>query len=325
MPRRVILVHGDSDGVASGALAYNFYKAREEPVVFFTHPVGLLGDLREFTRNGDNIFIADIALNEVHAEEVLRLLEERGRYGEVVYIDHHPEPLNTRLNDMDRVNVYHNTCCSASELTYIFLHERGLDPEYSRIALYGAIGDYLDETQWVKRTLTEWDKRSIYLEAGILIQALEGTRRDYEFKRRIVEYLSRNSIPSSNPVIVERGLEQAKRDEELRVWVKENIRVYRAIGYVVNPPGSIGKAANYARVYGGTRVGIAIEERGDTYVMSLRGDNTIDLNKVLRIMSRELPVMGGGHPFAAGARVKKEFFNEFLVRLDEAIKGFSQQ
>jgi RecJ-like exonuclease len=28
---------------------------------------------------------------------------------------------------------------------------------YSRVALYGAIGDYLDHTAWVEETLKAWD------------------------------------------------------------------------------------------------------------------------------------------------------------------------
>jgi len=321
LARRIILVHGDSDGVASGALAYAFYSARGEVHVFFTHPVGLLGDLGEFTRNGDDVFIADIALNEVHSSDVLRLLEERGRYGEVVYIDHHPEPESASLREAKNLIVVHDTCCSASELVYRFLAEKGIGEEASRIALYGAIGDYLDETPWVKKELLKWDKRSIYLEAGILVQALEGTRRDHEFKRSVVEYLSRNMLPSMDPALVKRALEQAVNDEKLRVWVRENVVVNGLIGYVINPPGSVGRAANYARVYGRARVGIAAEERGGVLVMSLRGDGSVDLNKVLRVLSREAPVMGGGHPFAAGARVKKEFFPEFLSRLNSIISS----
>lgn len=318
MSRRIILVHGDSDGVASGALAYAFFSARTDTQVFFTHPVGLLGDLKEFTRNGDDLLIADIALNETTAVDVLRLLEERGRHGNVVYIDHHPEPLGVSLSSVESINIVHDTCCSASELTFRYLVENGLDEEYSRVALYGAIGDYLDETPWVKKTLGEWDKRAVYLEAGVLTQALEGTRRDHEFKRRVVEYLSKNSLPSLNTAMVERALEQARRDEELRLWVKANTVVYGAVGYVVNPPGSVGKAANYARVYGRARIGVAVEERGETYVMSLRSDGSVDLNKVLRLMSREIPVMGGGHPFAAGARLEKRLFKDFLTKLNEA-------
>ncbi|MCY0868449.1 MAG: DHHA1 domain-containing protein [Desulfurococcus sp.] len=319
MPRRVVLVHGDSDGVASGALARAFYSSREDVQVYFTHPVGLLRDLEEFTRNGDNIFIADIALNETHAQDVIRLLEERGLHGDVVYIDHHPEPLSFKPKEARNIVVVHETGSSASELVFRFLSEKGLNDEYSRIALYGAIGDYLDETTWVKEALRRWDKRSVYLEAGILIQSLEGSRRDYDFKREVVEYLSKNLLPSMHPQMAARSLEQAKRDEELRLWVKGNVSVHRCIGFVVNPPGSIGRAANYARIYGGAMIGAALEERGDIYVLSLRSVEPVDLNLALRMMSREHPVAGGGHPLAAGARVKKTFFTEFMDKLCETV------
>lgn len=214
----------------------------------------------------------------------------------------------------------HDTCCSASELTYRFFEGEGLDPEYSRIALYGAIGDYLDETPWVKKELDRWDKRSIYLEAGILIQGLEGSRKDHEFKRKVVEHLSGNHLPSTLRELSERALKQSIVDEHLRVWVKQNILKYgTSISYVINPPGSVGRAANYARIYGATPVGIALEERKDIFVMSLRAIPGIDLNRILREMSHQLGIHGGGHPQAAGARVEKDKLYRFLKLLESAL------
>jgi len=93
--KTVILVHGDNDGVVSGALAYKFFTIKHEnqPIeVFFSHPAGLHVDLREFAKPGDTIFIADIALSELHLEELMRLFKMYSDKGELMYIDHHPEP-----------------------------------------------------------------------------------------------------------------------------------------------------------------------------------------------------------------------------------------
>ncbi|MEM2024757.1 MAG: DHHA1 domain-containing protein [Desulfurococcaceae archaeon] len=313
-----IFAHGDSDGVSSAALAKAFLeKSGYEVSVVFTHPVGLLGDLREFYRGVGCAFIVDIAVSELHSEEIFKVLADMSSRDEVIYVDHHP--LIEGPSVPKGVELVYDTHCSTSELTYKLLRERGLEPEYSRVALYGAIGNYLDETAWVKDEMGRWDKRSIYLEAGILIQGLEGSRRDHDFKRRVVAHLSDNKLPSALKELVERSLKQAAEDESLRVWVKGNATLKGKIGYVINPSGSLGKAANYARIYSGAKVGIAIEERKDVYVMSLRGEAGLDLNQILRKLGKKLGISGGGHPQAAGARVPVGIFYIFLDELNSAL------
>lgn len=318
MSKWIVFTHGDSDGVASGALIKAYYDKQGYDVqVVFTHPAGLLSDLKEFVGDCVGLSITDIALNEVHLNEIMSLLKEISRSREVVYIDHHP--VLDEIPVPDSITWIHDTCCSASELTYCYLSKKGLNEEYSRIALYGAIGDYLDETPWVKYQLNRWDKRAIYLEAGVLIQGLEGSRRDYDFKRKVVDHLALNLLPSTMKELVDRSLKQAVEDENLRLWVKQNTVKHGSIAYVVNPPGSVGKAANYARIYGEAITGVAVEARREIYVMSLRASQGVDLNKILRRISRKLGISGGGHPSAAGARVKKEQFKIFLDELNEEL------
>ncbi|QOR94386.1 DHH family phosphoesterase [Thermosphaera chiliense] len=316
----VVLAHGDGDGVVSGALACAYIKTMGSACnVFFTHPVGIVEDLKSFTKQVDNIVVLDIAVDELYKDELLGVLKTRAESGKVLYIDHHPLPEGFNALG-DGVEFIHDPCCSASELSYRYFSGKGLDPEYGRVALYGAISDYLDETAWVRSELLKWDRRGIYLEAGIITQGLEGSRRDHEFKRKVVAHLSGNKLPSTLPDLVSRALHQAVVDEELRLWVKANVNVYGDISYVIDPRGSLGRAANYAMVYGGTLVGVAAESRGDIYVLSLRSRGGVDLNKVLRELSRRLNIHGGGHPYAAGARVKKDVFKQFLDELAVCIQ-----
>jgi len=321
MCRWVLLVHGDSDGVCSGALAYHYYALiRHCSVdVYFTHPAGLANDLLEFTSNGDNVFIADIALCEKSIDAIKNVLRERSRHGSVVYIDHHPAPLGLNPRDLSG-EVIHDTCCSASELVYRYFHDKGLSDEYSRVALFGAIGDYLDNTEWVNKVLNDWDKRHVFFEAGILIQALESSRREYDFKRRIVKYLAHNGLPSNDSELVLRAIIQGRRDEELRLWIREHVvKKYKFLSLVVNPPGSLGRAATYARVYGSSPVGLAYEVRNNIAIMSLRSIEGIDLNILLRKLCKEINCSGGGHPNAAGARVEIDKLEVFFNLLDKMI------
>jgi len=312
------LVHGDSDGVCSGALLKAYLEKKGEVSVYFTHPVGLVKDLSEFTSQGDHIYIADIALDEKTFRQVVELLEKRGEAGKVVYIDHHPLPEEFR--GVNNVEFIHDPCCSASELTYRYV-EKYLDPDYSRVGLYGAIGDYIDETPWVREHLARWDKRFVYYEAGVLIQGLEGTGRQYDFKRQVLQALSQNQLPSSISELYERAVKQSRLDEELRLKVKMSVYTRGVVSIVENPPGSVGRAANYAKIYGGGLIGLAYETRGHVLVMSLRSDR-VDLNRLLRAISRTLDIQGGGHPFAAGARVPASLFDAFVEKINSLYRDF---
>ena len=315
-----LLVHGDSDGVVSGALAYKFFMTKyklHSIDVFFSHPAGLHADLKDFAKPGDIVFIADIALSELHLEELIKLFEIYSSKGELIYVDHHPEPINIKVKELPGTIVY-DKCCSTSELTYRFF-ENQLGFEYSRIALYGAIGDYLDETVWVKETIEKWDKRSIYFEAGVLSQGLEASRKMYDFKRHIVKHLSENRLPSSLSELLVRALIESINEEELRIWVKQNKQSMENIGYVIEPPGSLGRAANYAKTYTGKPVGLAASKHRNNYVMSLRAKRNIDLNRILRIITPKYHGTGGGHPYAAGARIPISYFREFLQTLNTTI------
>jgi single-stranded-DNA-specific exonuclease len=313
----VVLAHGDGDGICSAALASAFLKKSCEVSVHFTHPVGLLQDLKMFASPGNTITIVDIAVDELSATELMQVLEEYAGKGLVIYIDHHPLPESFKVPG--KVVWIHDNCCSASELAFRYFREGGLDKEFSRVALYGAISDYLDETPWVKRELWKWDRRSVFLEAGIVCQGLEGAKRDYDFKRAVVEHLAKNMPPSQMLELVTRSIKQAEVDEKLRFWVKENVKVFNQVAYVLNPPGSVGKAANYAKIYSNAEVGIAVEERRDVLVMSLRGRGECDLNTILRKLSKKLGIHGGGHPAAAGARMPKNSFQKFLEELNQEL------
>lgn len=315
-----ILVHGDSDGVCSGALAYHYFTSKGYDVeVYFTHPAGLVSDLEEFVKPGDNVFIADIALSEPHLEDITKWFSVLSRQGNLIYIDHHPEPLSFKPSELDGI-IIHDTCCSASELTFKYFYEQGIDPDYSRVGLYGAVGDYLDETPWVKKILMEWDKRSVYYEAGVLVQGLEGSRRMYDFKRRVIRLLAENKLPSSSSELLLRALVESQQNEELRIWVKNNHEVLGDIAYVINPPGSLGRAANYSRVYSRKRIGIAFERRNNIWILSARAVPPINLNIVLRKVALRMNGTGGGHPLAAGARIPYNKFREFLEILNEEVK-----
>ena len=218
------------------------------------------------------------------------------------YIDHHPYPPRLDMKDFP-AKVIHELGPCASELAFrTFRNE--LPRAMSRIAIYGAIGDYADDTPLVRELLKEWDKRTLYFEAGVLVQGLEGSRKDIGFKHEIVGLLSRNMLPSSNSELLGRALIETHEEEKLLGRIGAEIKRLGEVAYVLDIGASVSKAAIYARVIGGASVGIAGETFKGIIDMSLRTErDDIDLNAILRDITQRLGGSGGGHPKASGARV----------------------
>jgi single-stranded-DNA-specific exonuclease len=110
-----------------------------------------------------------VAIDEKTAKEVRRAFRSYG--GRVVHIDHHPLSV-----DLPGVEVVHEAGSSASELAYRHLGGR-LPRLYSRVAPYGAIGDYLDHTGWMEEALEAWDRRLVYFETGVFMHVWSGRGR----------------------------------------------------------------------------------------------------------------------------------------------------
>jgi len=306
----VILTHGDADGVTAAAVAKSVLGGE----VYFTHPAGLLGDFRSYARDADLAVILDVSLDEASLEALMS--EFRSFPGKILYIDHHPLPPRADL-EAPNVEVVHEEGPCAAELAFRRLKPaRGM----SRVALYGAIGDCAIETEWVKAAIAEWDIKSLFLEAGVLILALDRIGRNYDVKRRVVEELSRNALPSSVPGLLSLAAEQAKAIEEMRLRIPELVRARELIAYVIERGASVGLAAFYAAVEAGKPVGVAVELRKGVYVGSARArDTRIDLNAALRAVAPKFGGSGGGHRRAAGFRIPAERFEEFLSDFERVL------
>ncbi|ETA69220.1 MAG: single-stranded-DNA-specific exonuclease [Methanolobus sp.] len=310
----LILTHGDSDGVCSGAIAKSAYP---EGDVYFTSPVGVLDDLN-LADGYENVVICDIAVDERHCTELFKKLHEVASVSNLTYIDHHPLPEKCISADW----LHHDLTVCASELTYKVLQKR-LSRDMRRVAIYGAIGDYYDNSPSVKEWLRDWDKRSLFFQAGTLIQALIYSGRNYDFKRKLVLPLSHDKIPTAIPGVLKYAKEGADLEEQLRIHVKHEVKTLQNLAYVVDPNGYMSKSAIYAASYGQRDVGISAEFRHkrNVYDMSLRSRNSesVDLNRLLRRIAPSFGGSGGGHASAAGARIPKESFDAFLREFDKAI------
>lgn len=316
--KTLVLTHGDSDGICSGAIAKSAYP---DASVYFTNPVNLLDKLNEI-KNVRTLIICDIAINEKHCLELYSRLRELARDCNIYYIDHHPLPQICPMDEIEGEEWLYNDCtgpCS-SELTFRAFEDL-LSRDMRRVAIYGAIGDFCDNTPHVKNWVKDWDKRSLYFQAGTLIQAILQKGKDYDFKRTLLNPLSRDRIPSRIPGLLELARDAALNEEKIRVFVKQNVKVLKNSAYIVNTNNSISKAAIYAASYGRKDVGIAAEQRPKKgiYDLSIRSRGQADVNRLLRTIAPRFGGSGGGHPRAGGARIPEESFEAFLRTFDAGI------
>ena len=231
--KTLILTHGDSDGICSGAIAKTAYP---DAYVYFTSPVNLLDKL-SLIEDVETLIICDIALDERLCSRLYPLLNEFAEKCNLYYIDHHPLPNNYGKEDW----FYHDIEACSSELTYRLFEDR-LNRDMRRVAIYGAIGDFCDNTLHVKSWVKDWNKRNLYFQAGTLIQAIFHKGKDYEFKRNLLDSLSKDIIPSNITDLLDFAREAAINKEKIRLFVKENVRVLRNSAYIVNTNNSISKA-----------------------------------------------------------------------------------
>lgn len=312
-----ILCHGDTDGICSAAIARAIFPSAE---IRFTRPVSLLRDLTE-TEPRFTVVILDIAINETQREQILSKMDELSKFGEVIYVDHHPLPYRMLKRDIPATTVAHEIGPSAAELTFR-LFRNGLRPDHELLAIWGAIADYCEQTSFVQNGLGKYDRRTVYMEAGLLSQAIGEAGGDYEFKRTVVEALSRLTPPTRIPDLVRRAIEATEQEWELYFYVRSNVERMGPLAVVRQlPRGSLGKAAMFAVGLTGAEVGLCARRSDGEIDISLRRrhDSLVDLNEVLRRIVYRLGGSGGGHSSAAGANIPAGVFGEFLETLASEI------
>lgn len=317
--QNIVLTHGDADGITAGAIAL---LVTPGATFYFTRPSQIHMDLFRIAKDRpDKVNISDIAINKKKFPEVIRALDRFPDNTEITWIDHHPI-LNKHRKELEkRVDFFHEKGPSAAELVYR-KYEDKLPEHAIHLALYGAIGDFCDDTPFAREHLEDYDKRTLYLEAGLLVQALQEI--DYRRESKdLVRELTLGIPPSSMSNIVELAMRATRIEHEIFTYVRENARKMGEVGYILDMPlsGYRGKSAKFAAYLTQSRVGISARSFADVVDMSLRRRGPrVDLNKALiEILSTIDDAHGGGHPAASGATMKKGDFPNFLHKLTEYV------
>ncbi len=311
----VILTHSDSDGICAGAIAYAAYPDAE---IRITRPSTILTDLKALAAHDrlDKVIILDISFDESDYQNVLNYLYNMHSKGaEIIYIDHHPLPgsLGGKMPDF----IINDTTRSATELSYEYFK----NPDMIFVAFYGAIGDYFDNTEFIQNSLKDFDKRTIYFEAGLLTLALSELQ-GFDIRKELICRLALGVQPCEMNDVVEAAIRAEQIGTRTYAYAKKNVKRLGQISYVLDVPTSaVAQVAMIAAREGGTVVGIGARTEGDDFEMSLRRrSEDVDLNRLLREVAPTVGGRGGGHAAAAGASVPKRSWDLFLQRLSDGIE-----
>ena len=174
-----MIAHGDEDGVCSAAL---LERASPGARVLISGPGELARTLLNLPQ-GSRVAVVDVAL-PVNYSPVIKAAE---RMSFLHYIDHHPLPRGLRGNEKDLPFslIDRDLEACASEL----VHKRFGDQSSAPLAVYGAIGDYMDQTAYVQALLEKQDRRTVYFEAAMIGYAIS-ERHNSSFSARLAHELA---------------------------------------------------------------------------------------------------------------------------------------
>jgi len=312
----IILTHADTDGLCSAALIKKVYPQSK---VFFTKPVSLLADLKEIGQK--EIFISDIAINKRDAEKIFELIKKKGL--NITWFDHHPLPL--KLSEVSSTCNFITGDASTSEIVFRYF-EKQINPESIWLAIYGAIGDYETETDFVKKHMANWDARALYFEASTLVLGIKDQKFDnYNSKREIITSLASGKNPSELSNLVLSAKKVVKQEFVLYELIKKNVKTFGELAYVTRIPhfGFRGPSALFAATATKKELGLCVFTTENHIDITMRSPNKeIPLNMIAEQAAEPLGGCGGGHPTAAGARIPIDGLEKFLEKTNALLAKY---
>ncbi|MHA1961712.1 MAG: hypothetical protein ACW99U_15935 [Candidatus Thorarchaeota archaeon] len=146
----VCLSHGDLDGITSGALGLLAFPGSD---FYFTRPSRIHQDLYRTAKDKpDSVLVSDIAVNASRLDDILRAISRFPKESKIIWVDHHPLGAAQKRRLAQKIEFVHEIGPCAAELVFRRFEE-DLSDNSLRLALYGAIGDYCDDTPFAKTHL----------------------------------------------------------------------------------------------------------------------------------------------------------------------------
>ena len=181
----------DVDGIGSAALVL----AARGGGFKLTGYDEVLEELEQVPAGVDSIVLCDIGMDQSRLPQFVDKLGDLARRCEVTYIDHHylSSESEKRLTKV-RVKLVHDVEECASMLTYQTFRKE-LPEEAKKIALYGAVTDYMDASPLSKKMIEKEDRLFVLLEATLLSNSVAERGDDMGHVRMLAEELSKMKQP----------------------------------------------------------------------------------------------------------------------------------
>jgi RecJ-like exonuclease len=316
----IIITHGDADGICAAAIV-KMTPEHHKDEVFFSHPMGLLSDLSNVKIQSSDLILLDIAIDQRAYSEIIPILERIGSKYTIIYLDHHdlPGPLPSCVKMMrDPTNQ-----ASATELAFRFFYSE-LPVTADRITCIGAICDYCDDTPLIKELMHRFERRTLFLDAGIMSQGMSNFQRNYDFRRKLVEEFAKGRYPCEISELTNGAIKLTQEDKKSRSEVIKMYEKGEKIAWVFNPPASKSKAAHWIMGDSGKLVGITVnihQYKPDIADITIRGRNVVDLRPIIPKIAQTMGGSGGGHENAIGCRIPRDKLDTFLKIFDRTLSA----
>jgi len=290
-----IVTHTDLDGAGSAASAIiAFGRKPEEATIIYAEPYNIhekLRDIAEYVGDGDILVISDLGPNKSSFEETVRILAEiAGRGGRVYWYDHHiwaDEDVEAVEKAGARITVDTSTCATGVVARYATQHAGSEYTDYLR-ELESAVcaADLwrwnhplapklfrVADSRYSDEDRSEWRDR-------LVAKLALGTLWDDEMEDRLQDYVSKE-LAGFNKVLSTTYVADGKK-----------CRVAAAFKRRGPPSNSFIGASLLSRYQ--ADIAVIVRSNGGISLRSRRVN--------VQLIARELG--GGGHPRAAGARIR---------------------
>jgi oligoribonuclease NrnB/cAMP/cGMP phosphodiesterase (DHH superfamily) len=316
----------DADGICSAALIHHLTGAN----VILTDYVEMVETMSKIDP-AKEIFVCDLGLNKTTFDGFLQELKRLLNHGQVHYIDHHPidQEYEQKLKEAG-IDLYHSKDESAAVLVYEkFESQLGNDPKMKVLACCGAITDYLDLQPFARKLISSFDRQFLLYEATVLSFSIAMIGRDgpvasLTLKRFVEELGAQGKFPHEIDNASSYAQEFVSNSAKLIEKARRHGKKMKNFAYIKTREASSGNAANFLIGALDVLVGVVFKEDGpDDYEISLRSiqESKHDLGKIVGKISNELEASGGGHVHAAGSRIRKDQFDQFIQMLDHELSN----
>ena len=267
--------------------------------------------------------LCDIGVDQSRLAQFVDKLGDLARRCEVMYIDHHylSAESEKRLTKA-RVKLVHDVEECASMLTYQTFR-KDLPEEAKKIALYGAVTDYMDASPLAKKMIEKEDRLFILLEATLLSNSVAERGDDMDYVRLVAEELSRMKQPHEIDEVPRLAVEQLRRTVGLAREVKRGGKKMGMLAYMRTDQHATGSIAKLLIGTFDVPVGVAFREKSEPgwYEVSFRGtsDCKVHLGRVVGRLAERYGGSGGGHKLAAGCRIPRGKIVSLLKELNRRL------